>query len=109
MGKIGEWFRKNFALKPGNPEKEDWFKEGMEMRDIVPIIMAAVAEEPRTLTLTKEHYMAMIAAGYAILRRRDDDWKALDKDTAWRLYVGVAFILFEIAYRREDREDEENG
>lgn len=108
MSKPKDWFRENFRLKEGEPKKEAWIEEGEHMRNMVlASVKTGLYEDLRIKTFTPEHLLAMVAATFPILRKTDDDWKALDAETAYRLYIGVALRFLTIAYRKEDGGDEE--
>lgn len=102
MSKLKDWFRENFRLKEGEPEKEAWFVEGEHMRNMILVsVRMGLYEDLRIKTFTPEQLTALVAATFPILRKTDDDWKALDAGTAYKLYVGVALMMLKLAYRKE--------
>ena len=101
MAKLKEWIQKNFALKPGDPEKQ-WAKEIEAMRDAIPIIAAVNAPLPSEMNMGISQYLAMVAAGFALVRRKDDDWKRLSPETAWRLYIGIATAFIEMGAKVDE-------
>lgn len=99
MGKIRRWIRKTFGLKKPDADLR-WAAETETMRKIVLRIMQdeEVTPNPAVGMVRPEALAAMVAAGYSILRRDADDWRALEMKDAMRLYIDVAACLLNMAY-----------
>lgn len=99
MGKIRRWIRKTFGLKKPDADLR-WAAETETMRKIVLRIMQdeEVTPNPAVGMVRPEALAAMVAAGYSILRRDADDWRALEMENAMRLYIDVAACILNMAY-----------
>ena len=113
MRRIGDWFRKNMTLKMPGESPEITAKDRMHTKEgkIMLEAIESLIKDPRLglklreLTFSPEHFAAMVAACYTILRRRDPCWDRLSREKAVQLYVGVAITMLEIAYRTDCTED----
>lgn len=98
MSRFAEKLREAFRLVPGDPEKllRD---DAMQMKELVyDALTQRDLVEPEDMWIASDIMGAVIAAGFARLRRDDDDWKKLDRWTAWRLYVSVALQFLIMLY-----------
>jgi len=102
MGKIKRrmrWIRRKFWMKKPDADLR-WAVEADTMRKVVLRIMQdeEVTPNPAVGMVRPEALAAMVAAGYSILRRDADDWRALEMENAMRLYIDVAACILNMAY-----------
>lgn len=123
MEKLNDWLRRNFKLRAAErPEEEDFEpdvdiendegevsensrKELNRLREAFAIKAAIlrIGQNPEIVQRdaiedpSKEYFMAMLAAAYAILRKNDEDWKALEPEISWRLWIGAVIVMAHMA------------
>lgn len=101
MSGLAEKLRKAFRLTPGDPEKV-WREEAEKMRDLVGFMKdQRDVFEPEDMWIASECMCAVVAEVFARLRKTDKDWRGLDQETAYRLYIGVAVQILILLYGRK--------